>query len=66
MARTKKVPFADALAIWAETSDEMELRDGMVALSVYIAQRHFDWKIKIEPVAVKLVKEETKMLKEAK
>ena len=64
MARTKKVPFADSLAIWAETADEMEIRDGVVALGIYIARRGFAFKIKIDAVAVKPVQEEMKMFKE--
>lgn len=53
MSRTKKVPFADSLAIWAETAPEQEIRDGVVSLSIYARSRGFKWRIRIEPVLEK-------------
>jgi hypothetical protein len=66
MSRTKKVPFTDSLAIWAETCDEQEFRDGAVMLGIYARQRKFSFAVRIEAVAVKPVHEEMKMFKEAK
>lgn len=55
MARTKRIPFHDSLAIWLETADEQEVRDGAVMLGIYARQRKFQFAIRIEPVAVKRV-----------
>jgi hypothetical protein len=52
MSRTKKVPFFDALAIWLETADEQEIRDGAVSMSIYARQRRFSFNIRIEPVMI--------------
>ncbi len=64
MSRTKKVPFADSLAIWAETCDPEEFRDGAVSLSVYARQRKLNFNIRIEPVLVKQVSEDAPLFKE--
>lgn len=53
MSRTKKVPFADALAIWCETCDEQEFRDAVVSMGVYARQRKLGFTIRIEPVLLK-------------
>jgi hypothetical protein len=62
MSRTKKIPFADSLAIWAETADEQEIRDGAVMLGIYARQRKFGFAVRIEPVKSK--PEELKLFKE--
>ncbi len=64
MSRTKKVPFADSLAIWLDTADEQEIRDGAVAMSIYTRQRKFGFNIRIEPVLVKQVSEDAPLFKE--
>ncbi len=66
MSRTKKVPFFDALAIWLETADEQEIRDGAVSMSIYARQRRFNFNIRIEPVLVKQVSEDAPLFKETK
>lgn len=53
MGRRKIVPFADALAVWAETAPEEEIRDCVVSLSIYARSRGFKWRIRIEPVVEK-------------
>lgn len=55
MSRTKQVPFTDSLAVWAETADEQEIRDGVNMLSVYCRQRKFAFKVRIEAVTVATV-----------
>ena len=52
MSRTKKVPFADSLAIWAETCTEEEFRDGVVSLGVYARQRKLKFIVRIEAAPV--------------
>ena len=64
MARTKKVAFADALAIVLETADEQEIRDYAVMFGIYARQRKFGFAVRIEPVAVKPKPEELKLFKE--
>lgn len=66
MSRTKKVPFADSLAVWLETADEQEIRDGAVSMSIYARQRKFQFTIRIEPVAVKAAREDAPLFKESK
>lgn len=48
MSRPKKVTFTDALAVWAETASEQEIRDGVVMLSIYARQRKMAFSIRIE------------------
>jgi hypothetical protein len=48
--RKKQVPFTDSLAVWAETCDEQEFRDGAVMLGIYARQRKFAFAVRIEPV----------------
>jgi hypothetical protein len=48
MSRTKKLPFADALAIWCETAPEEEIRDGAVMMGIYARQRKFAFRVRIE------------------
>lgn len=50
MARTKKVPFFDALAIWAETADEQEIRDGVNQLATWAAARRFQFRIHVKQI----------------
>ncbi len=45
MSRTKKVPFADSLAIWCETASEEEIRDGAVMMGIYARQRKFQFRV---------------------
>lgn len=52
MGRHKQIPFADSLAVWAETASEQEIRDGVNMLSVYARQRKFQFRIRIEAAPV--------------
>lgn len=52
MSRTKKIPFADSLAIWAETCSEEEFRDGVVSLGVYARQRRLKFVVRVEAAPV--------------
>lgn len=52
MSRTKRVPFTDSLAIWAETADEAKIRDGAVMLGIYARQRKFSFRVRVEAAPV--------------
>lgn len=52
MSRAKKIPFADSLAIWAETAPEEEIRDGVVMLGIYARQRKFQFRIRVEAAPI--------------
>lgn len=52
MSRTKQIPFHDALAVWLETADEVEIRDGAVMLGIYARQRKFAFRIRVEAAPV--------------
>ncbi len=52
MARTKKVPFIDSLAVWCETASEEEIRDGAVMLNIYARQRKFQFRVRLEAAPV--------------
>ncbi len=52
VSRTKKIPFADSLAIWCETASEEEIRDGAVMLGIYARQRNFAFRIRLETAPI--------------
>jgi hypothetical protein len=48
--RKQQPAFADALAIWLETADEQEIRDGMVMSSIYVRQRKLGFAVRVETI----------------
>jgi hypothetical protein len=61
MSRTKQIPFHDSLAVWLETADEQEIRDGAVMLGIYARQRKFSFAVRLEPIAPKRPAEDVKL-----
>lgn len=52
--RKQQPAFADALAIWLETADEQEIRDGMVMAAIYVRQRKLGFAVRVETIKKQL------------
>lgn len=52
--RKQQPAFTDALAIWLETADEQEIRDGMVMAAIYVRQRKLGFAVRVETIKKQL------------